>query len=81
MRIIYWKKVASQNSFSSCCSCFLFDLSLLPIKMHLPLVSPPLDWKVKDRVNLKAGSVPSFFDLVGGYRNCASEQFLYRYRI
>lgn len=59
----------------------LFDLSLLPIKMHLPMVSAPLDWNVKDGVHLKVGSVPTFFDLVSGYRNCASEQFLYRYRI
>ncbi|KAL4553913.1 hypothetical protein LXL04_040018 [Taraxacum kok-saghyz] len=40
----------------------MFDISLLPIKLNLPMVYPPLEWK-----SAKKANTGSLSDLTGGY--------------
>lgn len=52
-----------------------FEISLLPIKLNLPMVFPPLDWKsAKD----KAGSLS---DLTGGYLSNPTSEMYDRYKL
>lgn len=52
-----------------------FDISLLPIKLNLPMVYPPLEWK---SANDKAGSL---CDLTGGYLSSPTSEMYDRYRL
>lgn len=52
-----------------------FDVSLLPIKLNLPMVSPPLEWKsVKERAT-------DLSDLTGGYLSSPSSEIYDRYKL
>lgn len=53
-----------------------FDISLLPIKLSLPMVSPPLGWKSATDTN--AGSLS---DLTGGYLSSPTSEMYDRYRL
>lgn len=52
-----------------------FDISLLPIKLSLPMVYPPLEWKSAAD---KAGSLS---DLTGGYLSSPTSEMYDRYRL
>ena len=54
------------------------DLAILPIKLNLPMVCPPLDWKSA----LPDGGDPKHIsDLVGGYLSAPSGEIYDRYRL
>jgi len=36
----------------------LFDLSILPIKMNLPMIYPPVDWGISYYKELEFGEIP-----------------------
>lgn len=62
-----------KNSYASC----NFSLSLLPVKLNLPMVCPPLNWE-----SWKEGKSPgSISDLVGGYLSTPSGEIFDRYRL
>lgn len=44
-----------------------FDLTLLPIRLNLPMVCPPRNWDVIDKVKEKRGTPKTITDLSGGY--------------
>lgn len=55
-----------------------FDLSLLPIKLNLPMVYPPLDWKSA----CPKGKNPTYLsDLSGGYLSGPGGDIYHRYRL
>nr|YP_010127583.1 DNA-dependent-RNA-polymerase [Bougainvillea spectabilis]QPP04907.1 DNA-dependent-RNA-polymerase [Bougainvillea spectabilis] len=52
-----------------------FDISLLPLKLNLPMVSKPIEWK-------SLSSKPkNMSDLVGGYLSCPTGYIYDRYRL
>lgn len=53
-----------------------FDISLLPIKLNLPMVSKPLDWTCAC-----SGRPRSLSDLVGGYLSAPTGEIYDRYRL
>lgn len=55
-----------------------FDISLLPVKLNLPMVSRPLDWTSA----CPEGERPrTLSDLSGGYLSGPTGEILYRYRL
>lgn len=52
-----------------------FDISLLPIKLNLPMVSPPLEWKSA------VAKAESLSDLTGGYLSSPTSEMYDRYRL
>lgn len=52
-----------------------FDISLLPIKLSLPMVSPPLEWKTA------TDNARSLSDLTGGYLCNPTSEMYDRYRL
>jgi hypothetical protein len=55
-----------------------FDISLLPIKLNLPMVCPPLDWKSAR----PDGKIPrNMSDLSGGYLSGPTGEIYERYRL
>ncbi|XP_017985382.1 PREDICTED: probable DNA-directed RNA polymerase [Theobroma cacao] len=55
-----------------------FDISLLPIKLNLPMVCPPLDWKSASQ----HGQEPrTLSDLSGGYLSGPTGEIYDRYRL
>jgi DNA-directed RNA polymerase len=61
----------------------LFNLKLLPIKMHLPMICPPLPWSIKQsskhKYDKKKNIMVSFSDMNGGYLTHSSAQIMTRY--
>lgn len=53
-----------------------FDISLLPIKLNLPMVCPPLKWK-----SAKGDSPRTLSDLTGGYLSSPTSEIYDRYRL
>ena len=59
---------------------FNFDLSILPIKLNLPMVYPPLPWQYTKDVS--STEVPSTFDdMEGGYLSRLSIEVYNRFRL
>lgn len=54
-----------------------FDISLLPIKLNLPMIYPPLEWRC---VSGKERAV-SLSDLTGGYLSSPSSEIYNRYKL
>lgn len=52
-----------------------FDISLLPIKLNLPMVYPPLDW------GSVSSNPKSLSDLTGGYLTNPTDEIYDRYRL
>lgn len=63
----------------------LFSLKLLPIKMHLPMICPPLPWSIKQsskhKYEKKKNIMVSFSDMNGGYLTHSSSQIMTRYHL
>lgn len=53
-----------------------FDISLLPIKLNLPMVYPPLNWK-----SAKKDKAQSLSDLTGGYLSNPTSEMYDRYKL
>lgn len=62
-----------KNLYAVCC----LNLSLLPIRLNLPMVCPPLDW-ASARPEKPARTIS---DLVGGYLTSPSGAIYDRYRL
>ena len=60
---------------SNCYAMFNFDLNLLPMKLNLPMVYPPLPWKSKVSVPLRLS------DLEGGYLSGVNVDIINRFRL
>lgn len=45
----------------------LFDISTLPVKITLPMIVPPVDWRVKDNFLINKEEVLQISDITGGY--------------
>lgn len=69
------KKSVSYTSMKKLYANCNFDLSLLPIKMNLPMVSPPINWSPAK------GKAKTLDDLEGGYLSGIRGGFYNRFRL
>jgi len=63
----------------------LFDLKMIPTKMLLPMICPPLPWSIKSsslhKYEGKENKMVSFSDMNGGYLTYDSSQIMTRYQL
>ena len=65
---------------SHCYVMFNFDLGLLPIKLNLPMVCPPIPWEYNRDVSSTEGPF-TFDDMVGGYLSGLSIEVYNQFRL
>ncbi|KAF3452229.1 hypothetical protein FNV43_RR08327 [Rhamnella rubrinervis] len=77
-KITVRNKVGSYHLPKNVCAFCNFDISLLPIKLNLPMVYPPLDWTSA----CPDGQNPRYLsDLSGGYLSGPAGEIYDRYRL
>lgn len=60
----------------------LFETKILPIKMNLPMVVPPVPWGgLRENVHLDEKHPPSIFDCSRGYLSPPGGELLNRFRL
>lgn len=72
------KKKGSYFHPSALYAVCYFDISLLPIKLNLPMVYPPIEWRNARNDGENASQMS---DLIGGYLSCPTLDMYDRYRL